>query len=616
MASRIGTQIAGYRIESRISGGGMGEVYLAEQDAPRRKVALKLLSPELSEDAGFRERFARESEAAASIDHPNVIPIYASGEADGTLFIAMRYVEGTDLRTLLAEQGPLAPYRAVHICAQIADALEGAHEQGLIHRDVKPANILVGRADHAYLSDFGLIRRSEVSTAITKTGQFMGTIDYVAPEQIKGQAVDGRADVYSLGCVLYECLTGEPPFRRETEVATLYAHLEDPPPKPSAKRPSVRSALDDPVIKAMAKSPNDRFDTSNKFADAAHESLRSPPKKRKARAKPSTWKAQSPHIGRGTIAVGLATITVITLGFGAWFLSRPSKAPTNGRPRTTPDAKSEEMQLLALVPASFRGSCNPTPGIPPSAATAVDCVSGDVSVRYTRFEDQPSMNDWFEGTVNTAGASSGDCATTHVAEGVWSILGENHGRVVCYQRRSKGESWIEWTDDRFLVLGHATRPDLGDMDLYRWWATRAGPWGSDGERRDYLPQHRIPSGYWTMSITRQDFVEQCCGLDTWPTEFVGDWILHLQGGRFEVNPPATRVGTSLEGRREPYGFQGSYVEGKEDLIHLYTTDPCGAYPDIFKWRVAGDRLYLEYVAACQPGQAPIPWHVHPWHLKT
>src|SRR5262245_50032679 len=265
MASRIGTQIAGYRIESLLSRGGMGEVYLAEQDAPRRRVALKLLAPELSDDPGFRERFVRESEAAASIDHPNVIPIYQSGEADGALFMAMRYVEGTDLRTLLAKEGPLPPERAVRICAQVADALEAAHERGLVHRDVKPANILVGRSDHAYLSDFGLIRRQEVSTAITKTGQFMGTIDYVAPEQIKGQAVDGRADIYSLGCVLYECLTGEPPFRRETEVATLYAHLEDPPPAPSTKVPTCPTALDKAAVKAMATKPADRFATAQEF---------------------------------------------------------------------------------------------------------------------------------------------------------------------------------------------------------------------------------------------------------------------------------------------------------------------------------------------------------------
>ena len=266
MADRIGTTIAGYRVESLLSRGGMGEVYLAEQDAPKRKVALKLLSPELSSDAGFRERFARESEAAASIDHPNVIPIHQSGQANGTLFIAMRYVEGTDLRTLLAEQGPLPPERAVHICAQIAEALQAAHERGLVHRDVKPANILIGRSDHAYLSDFGLIRRTEVSSGITKTGQFMGTLDYASPEQFEGTQLGPPTDVYSLGCVFYECLVGAPPFRREQDAAVMYAHLHDPPPSALAQRPELPQWVDQVIEKAMAKRPADRFATAGELA--------------------------------------------------------------------------------------------------------------------------------------------------------------------------------------------------------------------------------------------------------------------------------------------------------------------------------------------------------------
>jgi predicted Ser/Thr protein kinase len=325
MVDRIGTRIAGYRVESLLSRGGMGEVYLAEQDAPRRKVALKFLSAELSLDAGFRERFARESEAAASIDHPNVIPIYQSGQADGALFIAMRYVEGTDLRTLLAEHGPLSPKRSVHICAQVADALEAAHERGLVHRDVKPANILIGKNDHAYLSDFGLIRRSEVSTGVTKTGQFMGTIDYVAPEQIKGEALDGRADVYSLGCALYECLTGEPPYRRETEVATLYAHLEDSPPVPSAKVETTPPVLDEVVANAMAAQPADRYATAGELAAALKDATgadRIPPLQR-THSKARAWFA----VTAALIAVGVA-ITLVALAGGADDPSSGTHSPT------------------------------------------------------------------------------------------------------------------------------------------------------------------------------------------------------------------------------------------------------------------------------------------------
>jgi serine/threonine protein kinase len=252
-----GTEVAGYRIERTLGRGGMSVVYLAEHDWLQRKVALKVLAPQLAEDERFRERFVRESRLAASLDHPNVIPIYEAGASGGDLFIAMRYVEGTDLRTLLAEQGPLPLERAVHICAQVADALQAAHERGLVHRDVKPANILIGRSDHAYLSDFGLIRRTEVTGGITKTGQFMGTLDYASPEQFEGKPLGPPTDVYSLGCVLFECLVGEPPFRREQDAAVMYAHLHDPPPSARARRPELTRGLIAGVgSQAVAASPS------------------------------------------------------------------------------------------------------------------------------------------------------------------------------------------------------------------------------------------------------------------------------------------------------------------------------------------------------------------------
>src|SRR5689334_2011919 len=208
--TRIGQEIAGYRIESLLGRGGMSVVYLAAQEFPKRKVALKLLAPELVDEPGFRERFIRESNAAASLDHPNVIPIYGAGEEKGVLWIAMRYVEGTDLAHLIRDEGALPPERTVHFVEQVAAALDAAHRRGLVHRDVKPGNILLGEGDHAYLTDFGITKRREAGTDFTKTGDFLGTVDYAAPEQIKGETVDGRADVYSLGCVTYECLTGSP----------------------------------------------------------------------------------------------------------------------------------------------------------------------------------------------------------------------------------------------------------------------------------------------------------------------------------------------------------------------------------------------------------------------
>jgi serine/threonine protein kinase len=244
----VGAELAGYRIESVLGRGGMSVVYLAEQVALGRKVALKLLSPELAEDPDFRDRFEHESRLAASLDHPHVIPIYEARKADGVLFIAMRYVSGPTLQHAVQTDGPLEPQRAVAILAQIADALDAAHEEGLVHRDVKPGNILLatdrrGR-DHAFLADFGLTKRRSSVAGKTKTGQFIGSIEYASPEQIEGKPLDGRSDQYSLAGVLYYCLTGHRPFERDSEVAILYAHLKTGPrgPRPSDQR-SLRSSI-------------------------------------------------------------------------------------------------------------------------------------------------------------------------------------------------------------------------------------------------------------------------------------------------------------------------------------------------------------------------------------
>src|SRR5437762_3162090 len=222
----------------------MSSVYLAEHLRLQRKVALKLIALELAHDERFRERFLRESLLAASLDHPNVVPVYDADESDGVLYIAMRYVEGTDLRELLRRHRPLPPARAVAVVGQAAAGLDAAHRRGLVHRDVKPGNILIGEDDHAYVSDFGLTKQASSQSGLTATGQLVGTVDYVAPEQIQGQPVDGRTDVYSLTCVLYEALSGEKPFEKDTEVATIWAHIQDPPPAPSAARPDLPKGLD------------------------------------------------------------------------------------------------------------------------------------------------------------------------------------------------------------------------------------------------------------------------------------------------------------------------------------------------------------------------------------
>jgi serine/threonine-protein kinase len=233
---RVGTELAGYRILRVVGHGGASVVYLAEQLNLGRRVALKVLSPQLTLDETFRRRFEREWRVAAGLEHANIVPVYDAGQAEGVLYLAMRYIDGEDLGRRL-RSGPLDPWRTISIASQVADALDAAHAEGLVHRDVKPGNVLLTtlRAtgiERAYLADFGLTKRlASTGGGLTSSGQFLGTVDYVAPEQIQDEPIDGRTDVYSLGCVIFHCLTGKPPFARTSEVATIYAHMHDRPPR-------------------------------------------------------------------------------------------------------------------------------------------------------------------------------------------------------------------------------------------------------------------------------------------------------------------------------------------------------------------------------------------------
>jgi serine/threonine-protein kinase len=269
----VGKTFGGYSIESLLGRGGMGAVYLATHARLERKVALKVIAPELANDHEFRARFLRESQLAASLEHPNVIPIYDAGEVDGVLFLAMRYVGGPSLQTLLRARGAVSPEETLRIAEQIGSALDAAHAAGLVHRDVKPANILLSESlDHAYLCDFGLAKQAS-SDGMTQAGAFLGTVDYCAPEQVEGGSVDGRADLYALGAVLFHCLAGEPPYRRESEFAVLEAHLREPPPALSTVRPALPAAFDGVLATAMAKYPEVRYASGGDLAAAFAESL-------------------------------------------------------------------------------------------------------------------------------------------------------------------------------------------------------------------------------------------------------------------------------------------------------------------------------------------------------
>ncbi len=266
---RLGTVVAGYRIDAPIGRGGMGVVYLAEHQTLRRRAALKIIAPELAGNPDFRERFLREARAAGGLSHPNIVTVYDAGEVDGLLYLAMQYVPGNDLSQVLRDERRLGPYRVLDIGRQVGAALDAAHEHGLIHRDVKPANVLIdGRL--AYLTDFGLTKdRGTDQAELTRVGEVVGTTHYLAPEQIEGRPVDGRADVYALACLLFHCLTGEVPFSRDNDMATLYAHLHDEPPRLSERRPGLPEGLDAVVAKALEKAPERRFATCEQMITAA-----------------------------------------------------------------------------------------------------------------------------------------------------------------------------------------------------------------------------------------------------------------------------------------------------------------------------------------------------------
>jgi tRNA A-37 threonylcarbamoyl transferase component Bud32 len=279
----IGSVLAGYRCEEEIGRGGMAVVYRAHDQRLDRQVALKVLAPDLSRDELFRARFIQESRIAAATEHPHIIPVFNAGEADGVLYLAMRYVPDGDVRSLIDRLGPLPVARATALIGQAASALDAAHARGLIHRDVKPTNMLLelssrtSRPDHLYLSDFGLAKPSTAASGLTMTGQFFGTVDYVAPEQIQSRPLDGRTDQYALACTSFEMLSGSPPFKRDNGMAVISAHLSEPPPRLSDRRPDLPPAVDEVLARALAKSPADRYERCLDFAEALTAAARAGP---------------------------------------------------------------------------------------------------------------------------------------------------------------------------------------------------------------------------------------------------------------------------------------------------------------------------------------------------
>jgi serine/threonine protein kinase len=383
-----GTEVAGYRIVERAGSGGMGVVYLAEETGlGDRPVALKLLPPALAGDPDFRARFLREMRVAAAIDHPNIVPIYRAGEDRGLLYLAMRYVHASDLRRVLEAEGRLDPGRALAILDQVARALDVAHARGLVHRDVKPGNILLappvfdGDPEHVYLVDFGLARSESDDRSIGGDSSFLGTPRYAAPEQVAGRPVDGRTDGYALGCVLYECLTGRPPFPDGPGEAVLLAHLQSPPPRVTALRPDLPPAIDQVVAHALAKSPQDRFPSCRALVAAARQALTlpapgpaaaevsTPPPA--APATPGTRGTPEPHppvpgppVGEATPA-GIAAVPVVHSPRGTpagaakgWPPPPPTAALEGYLPLRRPARRARRALWVSILLALASGAAN------------------------------------------------------------------------------------------------------------------------------------------------------------------------------------------------------------------------------------------------------------------
>ena len=353
----VGTDFAGYRLRAVLGRGGMSIVYQAENPRLGNVIALKVLAPELATDQVFRTRFREESQIAASLNHPHVIPVHDFGSSDGLLYIAMRYVSGTDLRHLIEERGLLPPDAAVHLLGQAARALDAAHRRGLVHRDVKPGNLLIaqggddGDPDHVYLADFGISKHVGVRTGLTVAGMVLGTVHYASPEQIQDLPVSGTADQYALGCVLYECLTGRAPFERNSNDMIVWAHVHEFAAPPSLLRPDLPPAIDEVFARVLAKNPDDRYADCREFIGSARDALAITGTRPQGRRSPGTGTRDIGARGLGTGGPGTRGVGTRGVGTRGEFQSAP--VPSSGLRASGRDspAKPREATVGVTVPA-------------------------------------------------------------------------------------------------------------------------------------------------------------------------------------------------------------------------------------------------------------------------
>jgi Protein kinase domain len=520
-APRTGTEFAGYRIDGLLGRGGMGVVYRAVHPRLGVKIALKLMAPEYVTDESFRERFVREARVAAGIGHPNIVPVYDAGEWQGDLYIAMRYIKGQDLGALVRARGVLTIPETYAIALQIASALDAAHRSGLVHRDVKPANILLEAGPDpdsppfAYLADLGLSKEVSVDRSATASGELLGTIDYMAPEQISGSPVDGRTDVYSLACVLFECLTGSVPFSRENKAAILWAHLNDEVPRASAENPGLPSTVDAALARGMSKQPEDRFATARALVTALGAPLDAPtstepdeagtvrmrdskatpapPARGAGRRRPRMRLVVAAAVG-ALLVGGIAAAVVLLVGgpdpsaSGQTGTGATSTASTD---TSAGDLTAFDQELLRYVPGAIRSTCDHATPLKDEFDATVSCQPGGVvdSLTYSHARSGQYLYQFLNRRRAKAGlpktVSAGSCKAGLVpsmndtiavgfrgrAESEPVPTQVRLGRLLCVQ---DGESArIEWLTREVAIFAIAKGTELGT--LYDWWAADAGP---------------------------------------------------------------------------------------------------------------------------------------------
>ena len=545
----IRSDFLGYRIEELLGRGGMGVVYRAYDLRLKRPVALKLVAPSLARDTRFLERFARESELVMSLEHPNVVPIYDAGDFEGRVYLAMWLVDGRDLGSVLRAEGPLEPARAIAICAQIASALDAAHARGLVHRDVKPSNVLLDSSEHVYLADFGLTRRLDDDEHPAAEDRSLGTPAYLAPEQLEGGPVDGRADIYSLGCVLYECLTGEPVFPRSSRLAVAWAHLEEEPPRASRQKRGLPEAIDRVIWRALAKEPGARYPSCGALVSAAEQAL----------GLRRSTRLRTAGIAAGAVAVAIAAslaVVLVTRGGGT---ATPPRTHPNTLVRIDPKTNEVRQVIdVAVRPLAVAAwgrtiwTYSPDHGV----VTEVDAQTNHV------LQERPTS---LSPVIHHPLASGPVLAAD--AYGAWVVGLDHRGRGVLAL-----VPWGGGRPQRYVLGGRPVAVATGRRSV--WVIT-------DGSSTDRLVRLEPATGrmtvQWRFRVSRK--------VDALSLGFNDVWIVGGKTGRlYRFDPLAHRVNSIDLGQRagRPAAIFGQIWVGVSDhgyknidLVNPRTLEPAG-----------------------------------------